>query len=296
MRGRIALFWVLPLLLLLACGDDDPAGPPGGGGNPVPAGIKLSATSLTIAAVGDSSQLTTTVEDASGQAIANATVTWESEDEDVAIVRTTGWVVAQGEGTTNVVAKAGSVSSSATVTVKVEDDEGGSGGTAPARIELTPGTLTLVAIEDSALLAPKVEDADGKAISGVTVTWQSTDEKIAVVRPSGWVVATGDGTAKIVATVGSISDTATVKVERVPAQIVPDKDEVWVGEGRTETVTVVVQDANGYEIPGAEVKWWTWFPQVATVEDGVVTGVGVAARRRSQPKRARCPPISRSMS
>lgn len=265
MRGRIVWIWALSLFLVLACGDDDdPAGPPSGGGDSTPARVRLSSTSLTFIAIDDSAQLAATVENASGQPV-SATVTWESEDEAVAVVRPTGWVIAKGDGTTNVVAKAGSVSATATVKVDVS-------GT-PAKVTITPGTATLVALEDSVLLTVVVENAHGDAISGVTVTWSSTDEEVVVVRPSGWVVAKADGSAKVVATTGSLADTAEVEVARVPAIIVPDEDRVWVGEGRTETVTAVVQDRNGHEIPGVEVTWTSRDPAIATVTDeGVVTG------------------------
>lgn len=148
----------------------------------------------------------------------------------------------------------------------------GGGDSTPARVRLSSTSLTFIAIDDSVQLTATVENASGQPVSA-TVTWESEDEEVVVVRPSGWVVAKADGSAKVVATTGSLADTAEVEVARVPAIIVPDEDRVWVGEGRTETVTAVVQDRNGHEIPGVEVTWTSRDPAIATVTDeGVVTG------------------------
>lgn len=157
-----------------------------------------------------------------------------------------------------------------------DDDPAGpppGGDSTPARIRLSSTSLTFVEIDDSVQLTAVVENAHGDTISGVTVTWASTDEAVAVVQPSGWVVAKADGSAKIVAATGSLADTAEVEVARVPAIIVPSKSDVWVGEQRADTLKAVVQDRNGHEIPGVGVTWTSRDPAVATVTDeGVVTG------------------------
>jgi hypothetical protein len=64
--------------ILTACGGSEPSGPA------VLATITLSPTALSLASLGQTHQVTSTVNDQSGTAIANAAVTWSSSDTSVA--------------------------------------------------------------------------------------------------------------------------------------------------------------------------------------------------------------------
>ena len=87
----------------------------------MPARITITPLTNTIMAVGDTLRLTAAVHDADGAPIADATVTWVSTQPNVATVSTSGLVTAVGNGTTTVIATAGSVSTSALITVDVPD-------------------------------------------------------------------------------------------------------------------------------------------------------------------------------
>ncbi|MBA3894885.1 MAG: Ig-like domain-containing protein [Gemmatimonadales bacterium] len=93
----------------------------GGGSDPdVPTEITLSATDVTMAAVGQNVQLTATVLDQDGNPIPDAPVEWESGDPTVVTVSATGLLLALKPGTAEVTAAAGAASASASASVIVQ--------------------------------------------------------------------------------------------------------------------------------------------------------------------------------
>jgi len=65
----------------------------------VPTTIVLSASTVSLNAIGASQPLTATVRDQNGKAITNAVVTWSSSNTAVATVSSTGLVTAVANGT-----------------------------------------------------------------------------------------------------------------------------------------------------------------------------------------------------
>lgn len=83
---------------------------------PVAASVQVSPGAATLT-VGDSTTLTATVKDASGNVISGAPVTWSSDNTAAATVSTSGVVKAVGAGTATITAKSGNASGTATVVV-----------------------------------------------------------------------------------------------------------------------------------------------------------------------------------
>ena len=108
-------------LLLAACGGDSTTGPSSGTPTPTPTpvatSITLSATSVSLASLGATSQLSATVKDQTGATMASATVTWITSDAAVATVSSTGLVTSVADGTATITATSGSASATASVTV-----------------------------------------------------------------------------------------------------------------------------------------------------------------------------------
>jgi uncharacterized protein YjdB len=152
----------------------------------------------------------------------------------------------------------------------------------PTTVEVSPASVTLTAVGDTETFTAVVRAENGDQIPGATVTWSSSDESVATVA-AGLVTAAGPGEATITAKSGDASGDATVTVvtetDPVPAEVVVDPQEVTLTEvGETASLTATVLDADGGEIPGAEVAWSSSDEGVATVdEDGVVTAVGDGA-------------------
>lgn len=78
--------------ILTACGGSEPSGPA------VVATVTLSPTALSLASLGQTQQVTSTVKNQSGAAIANAAATWSSSNTGVASVSAGGMVTATGNG------------------------------------------------------------------------------------------------------------------------------------------------------------------------------------------------------
>ena len=82
------------VLLLAACGDGGttPTSPPTTPTPPTPVAtsITLSATSLSFSSLGETSQLTATVQDQNGATMSGASVTWATSAASVATVSSSG--------------------------------------------------------------------------------------------------------------------------------------------------------------------------------------------------------------
>ena len=133
----------------------------------------------------------------------------------------------------------------------------------------TAGSVTVgQTLALTASVAPA--DATNKA-----VTWSSSSDSIATVSDDGVVtgVAEGDATITVTTEDGGFTATCDVTVEAATVAVTgvsvsPTSDSITVGETLTLTATVAPDNATN-----KTVTWSTSEATVATVEDGVVTGV-----------------------
>lgn len=140
----------------------------------------------------------------------DATVTWSSDNEDVATVDQTGLVKAVADGTANIKAKVGTLE--ATYAITVQEVKLNSIAIKDATTIHRGGTETLEVTYD-----PE-NTTDDK-----TVVWESSDPTVANVDGSGTVTAVGIGSAKITAKVGNHTDVCVVTVDAPLESIdVPD--------------------------------------------------------------------------
>lgn len=218
--------------------------------------VTLDKTSLTMVE-GTTETLTATV------LPENATereVTWTSSDETVATVED-GVVTAIAEGAVAIVASAGGKSAACAVYVckmfiPVES------------VSLDKTSLELVEGDIAALVSTVLpEDATDK-----TVTWNSSNPAVATVA-GGVVTAIAEGEATIAATAGEFTATCAVVVSKkyIPVtSVTMDKVSMVLQEGATATLVATVLPADATD---KTVTWSSSNPDVATVADGVVTGV-----------------------
>jgi uncharacterized protein YjdB len=234
------------------------------------AALTVSPSVDTIQA-GGSSLLTATVLDASGSVLPAAVVTWSTSNVEIAGV-TQGMVSGRNEGRTTIRAVSGSLVDSAVIVVRANTQ-------APTvdRLVLTPDTTRLNALSAQATLVARTYDPSGQVVSGTSITWQSLNSMIASVDNTGRVTARAVGTARIVATAlcCNRADTAVVQVQQLAASLTvsPRTDSIPVGA--TSPLTATVRDANGNVIPSAAVNWVSVHPGIATVAQGLVSGVAV---------------------
>ena len=167
--------------------------------------ISITPDSATLETVGATVQMEAVVHDTGNSPIPGAAVVWTTGDPSIATVDNNGLVTAVSSGTTQITATSGGVSESAPVSVVFAPEAGS--------ISINISTATLTSIGQSVQLNAVVFDIDGVALPGATVMWSSGNPVVATINDSGLVTAFTSGTARIIATSGSISAFATIHVD-----------------------------------------------------------------------------------
>lgn len=265
------------LIALGACGTDPN----------VPTTLTLSPDAVSLTALGQTQQLSPTVADQHGNALAEAQVGWSSDNDAVATVGSTGLVTAHGPGSAQVTATAGSATATAPVSVVQ----------APAQIQKLSGDGQ-TSTAGQALAAPlvvQVTDALGNPVSGVTVAFTAlqgggtpspstattgSDGKASTTFTSG----TGAGTAQISATIAttaiSVSFTA-IATAGSPASIARsagNDQHALPGTAVSVAPAVLVEDANGNPVAGVAVVFTIASGGGSVTDGSTTTGADGIAR------------------
>ena len=193
---RLTGFPVLVSVLVSCGGCASPADPP------VPASVSLDPTSLVFTALGATRLLSATVKDETGKTLSDAAVTWSSSNDPAASVSDSGVVTSVGNGTATITASSGSAFGTAEVTVQQ----------VAASISLSPSLLSFQAIGEVQQLTATVKDPGGSTFTTAVVSWSSSDLQVASVFQTGLVLATGPGTASVIAISGPATSSAQVTV------------------------------------------------------------------------------------
>jgi uncharacterized protein YjdB len=148
------------------------------------------------------------------------------------------------------------------------------GGDAVASIVVTPPTPTL-AVGAEVPLQATVQDATGKAITGVSVLWSVQDPKVARVSSSGVVTGLAVGTTQVAANANGKSGIAAITVQKTPvASVVVLPEHVDATPGAKTPLTGIAYDAAQNALTDRTIIWTTSNELVATVDAaGMVTAV-----------------------
>ncbi len=252
-------------LVVAGCGDAAME-PPAPVEAPRATTITVNPSQLHLKALEATAQLTAEVRDQRNQVMAGVAVTWSSNDAGIARVDAAGLVGAVANGNATITATAGSVVGRAAVVVEQE----------AVTMRLAPAALEFRALGDTVRLVAEAADANGYAVG---VAWSSSDSKVATIDGSGLVVAAGNGTARITATAGTVTEMAAVVVEQEAVELIglPAVDTIlWYNEpGDTVRLVAETVDANGHPVEGLQVEWSSSLAWVATVDGGgLVRGAG----------------------
>lgn len=281
-QGEDILFSFGPVDVTLSV-DDDPDDPvelkpelgyvgPGA----TAATLELTAPATVVA--GGTAQVAATARDAGGTTVENTPVVWSSLDPDAATVDADGVVTGGSDlsRTAMIVGRIPYVDAADTVSMQV----------VPAAVDIAVPTDTINAISFSLRLTAVARDAVGAATTGGTVSWSSLDPAIAFVAQTGidsrraWIVATALGTARIVASIGAVTDTTSVLVRQVPASAAVAPGDLVMGVNDTSPLTGVLVDSAGVTIAGGAPFAWSVVGGAAAAivaSDGTVTAQAIGA-------------------
>ncbi len=234
-------------------------------------GIRLNKTKATLDA-GDTLQLAGTISPGD----ADEDLAWSSSNASVASVSSSGKVTAKGSGTAKITAKAGSATAVCTVTVRK----------APESVKLGNSKVTMT--EGGAKTLKATLSPSG---SRTSLTWKSSNTKVAQVSDSGRVTAKAKGTATITVTTGN-GKKATCKVTvKAPSpksiKLSSKTLKLEIGGKKRLTYTFSPENAQG------KVTWKSSKPSVASVNSkGQITakrvGKTTITARVSSKVTARC--------
>lgn len=257
------------LIAVAACGggSDD-----GGTAPPAVASVVITApvAAPSLQTLTRTVQFTAAARDASMTPIAGASLSWSSSNASVASVSGTGLVTAVGNGTTQVTASSGGVTSPAlTVTV----------AQVVASVNVTPASVAFGAIGSSRQLAAALVDSSGAAVAGApAVSWtRAGTGATASVSAGGLAMALAVGASDTaVATAATKTGRAPISVTQAVASIVVSStgSDTLRTTGRTKQYTAVARDSQANTIGSTVMAWSSGSPSTMSVDAG--TGLATA--------------------
>ncbi len=231
--------------------------------------VTVTPTPLSMS-VGQTTQLTAALKDASGNVLNGRTVTWSSSNAGVATVSASGMVTGVAAGTTTITATSEGKSGTAAVTIS---------NVAVGSVVVQPQSPTIMQ-GTSVQLSATVRDVNGVVVTDRVVTWSTSSATVATVSASGVVTGVGSGSVTITATSEGKSGTTSVNVLPVPVASVTiqpaSPDTVFIGY--TAQLTAVTKDSAGGVLNGRAVAWHSNNTAIATVDAaGLVSGVAAGS-------------------
>lgn len=227
-------------------------------------GYQAYGSQVSFTRLGQAHQFRAMGRDARGVEIPDLPFTWSTSDSLVAKVVGPGTVVAVDEGYAQIRAEVDGVFGLGGVTVQQ---------TAATAVRLEPELDTLRTVTRSISYLALVLDSANRVITGAKPRWSSTDTNVARVSPLGVATATGSGTTRIIARVGTAADTATLVVaQAVRFLFVSPALQTITAVADTARFTVEARDSSGALMPSPGVTWAVEDTSIATVDaSGLVT-------------------------
>jgi trimeric autotransporter adhesin len=163
--------------------------------------VTVTPTPISMS-LGQTTQLSATLTDASGNVLSGRVVAWSSSSPGVATVSSSGLVTAVAAGSTTITATSEGKSGTAAVTIST---------VAVGSVTVQPQS-PLILLGTSIQLSATVRDVNGVVVTNRVVTWSTSNAAVATVTSAGVVTGVGGGTATITATSEGKSGTTSVTV------------------------------------------------------------------------------------
>lgn len=221
--------------------------------------VTLNKTALALK-VGNTEKLIATVKP---DKATNKTVTWTSDNKDIAEVGSDGTITAKKSGTAKITATADGKTATCTVTISTEQ--------IPATaIELNKATLDLTVGGNETLTATVTPSN-----STDTVEWSSDKLNIATVDENGKVTAVAVGEATITAKAGNFEAKCTVTVKEKEPETKPVTNITIEGAKSVNAGSEITLTANvNNDATNKTVTWDSSDKTVATIDsNGKVSGL-----------------------
>ena len=126
----------------------------------------------------------------------------------------------------------------------------------PTAITISPTSFIFGALGRTQRFTAVVKDQHGNPMTGVKVTWSSTNGTVVTVDTTGIATAVANGTAQLTAVSGSATQYAGITVGQVAAAVVKisgDGQSGTVGQSLANPLIVQVSDSTAHLINGATV-------------------------------------------
>jgi uncharacterized protein YjdB len=217
---------------------------------------------------GQTGTLAATTKDAAGNVLTDRIVAWTSSNTGVATVAPNGTVPTVAPGTATITATSEGKTGTSTITVTAPPP------TPVATVAVSPSSVNLT-IGGTQQITATPQDAQGNALAGRAVTWQSGNTQVATVTAAGLITAVGAGSTTVTATSEGKTGTVSVTVA-APAvgSVSVSPGSATVSVAATTQLTATVRDVSGAAMEGVSVSWASDKPLTAAVsQSGVVTGL-----------------------
>lgn len=228
--------------------------------------VMLNKDRLTLA-VGSSEQLRATV---LPETAANQDVIWNSDNQNVAMVTSSGMVIGRAPGTAEITAATVDGGYTAKCSVEVKEAVGVTGLTinpvAPVIQTLQGKTLSLERDGQKEQLTVTVTPPDA---SDKTVLWDSSNEKVVAVSSDGQVTAVGPGVATVTAA-SKANANALDRCEVTVSGLTLSESAIELRVGQSKPVV-----ATAYGRASGRLLWSSDDPTVASGDNDKIVGLSV---------------------
>lgn len=145
-------------------------------------------------------------------------------------------------------------------------------------IQVTPNPVAIQQAQ-TAQLQVAVLNSAGQLVTGIPVTFTSSDAAIATVSNTGLITAGHSGSVNVQVKAADLRTTVPVTVSAVPNQVVVTPNPGLVKQTETLQLTAVVNDLSGQPVVNPPLTWSSSNPLLATVSTtGLVDPVGPAGQ------------------
>ena len=231
------------------------------------ASVSVSPGSATLAALGATAQMDASARDTNGNVIA-AEFSWSASDINVVTVDANGRVTAQANGQATITAANGGVTASVTATVEQQ----------VASVIVSPGAVTLAALDETAQLVATAKDSNGHPVSRPAITAEAWQRDIVYIDENFLATANRNGRTIIrffLDETGATYSPVNVEVFQVAARMeISPAAKSFRQPNETHRFEADAWDANGHPLPQElELLYWeSADSRVAVVDNtGLVT-------------------------